>query len=170
MKRSIRILAFFFCLTLLSGCAGQHPMKASDLDFTFFCKIKASCSGQNTVCSFSRSGPEDAEMKVLEGGSAGMGFDWSGDGFTLTYQGLAAKSEKCVLPDTSFEAVLVRVLDEAQKPGVLTWTHGNEFSGNAGGDDFLLTADPNSGQIQTVSVPGMGVSVQLYDYEAVGAA
>lgn len=170
MKRSIRILTLFFCLTLLSGCAGQHPMKASDLDFTFLCKIEASGNGQSTVCSFSRSGPENAEMKVLSGSSAGMGFDWAGDGFTLTYQGLAAKSETCVLPDTSFEAVLVRVLDEAQKPGVLTWTHGNEFSGSAGGDDFVLTANPNSGQIQTVSVPGMGVLVKFYDYEAVGAA
>ncbi len=170
MKRIIRILMLLFCLTLLTGCAGQHPMKASDLNFTFLCKIEASCNGQNTVCSFSRSGPEDAELKVLSGGSAGMGFDWAGDGFTLTYQGLAAKSATCVLPDTSFEAVLVRVLDEAQKPGVLTWTHGNEFSGSAGGDDFVLTADPNSGQIQTVSVPGMGVSVKFYDYEAVGAA
>lgn len=167
MRRGFRILFASFLLLFLVACSQKQPIDASDIDFLFSCKADVTSGGQTVSCSFCRMGAEDSDLQILSGGAAGMGYDWDGDGFTLTYQGLAAKSESCVLPDTSFESVLVRAVDAAAKPGTLTWTHGNEFSGTIGGDDFTLTVDPQTGQILTLTVPNMGVGAKFHDYQPI---
>lgn len=164
MRRLIRILVTGLLLAALTGCSNQRLMKPSDIDFTFSCKVGLAVAGQNMTCTLTRNGPEDAELRVLSGGLEGMGCNWNGNGFVLTYQGLAAKSDSCVLPQTSFAKVLIQVLDCASKPGALTRSRGNEFSGKAQGDDFTLTSDPATGRILSVSVPERGINAGFSDY------
>lgn len=158
-----RILAAAAALCLLLGGCSNPKAEVSNLRFQFDCKADVQYPGGSVTCSFQRMGQENAELEILSGGSQGLSWVWSGDGFTVLYQGLAASGESCVLPKDSFAAVLVHTLDQAEKAGSLTPAHGNEFSGNAG-YDYTLTADPETGQIQTMNVPECGVKVKFYDY------
>lgn len=160
-QKLIALAAAALCL-LFSGCAEQQ-IKASDLDFQFDCKAEIRCPGENVTCSFQRMGPQDANLRILSGGPEGLAWNWSGNGFTMLYEGLAASGETCTLPGDSFAPVLVSTLDQAAKPGSLTATRGNEFSGNDG-CDYLLTADPKTGKILTLSVPEYGIKANFYDY------
>lgn len=161
MRRSVVAAAAALCL-FLSGCASPK-IEAKDLDFQFDCKAKICYPDGSVTCSFQRAGPENAEVEVLSGGPEGLSWNWSGNGFTVLYKGLAAADENCVLPQDSFAAVLVHTLDQAEKTDALTPTHDNEFSGNAG-YDYTLTADPGTGKILTLNVPDCGVKAEFYDY------
>ncbi|MFU0833703.1 MAG: Secreted protein [Oscillospiraceae bacterium] len=161
MRRKILAAAAAFCF-LLSACAGQK-IQAKELDFQFDCKVDVHCSAGDFTCSFQRTGPKIASLKVISGGAEGLSWNWNGNGFTLLYQDLVVNHENCPLPPDSFAYVLVETLDEAAKPDALTPTHDNEFSGNAG-YDFTLTADPETGKILTLNVPEYGISAQFYDY------
>lgn len=161
MRRRMIAGGLALCL-LLGGCAGRR-MQAEDLDFTFDCKADVHCAAGDLTCSFQRTGPQNASVQILSGGPEGLAFRWNGDGFTQMYLGLAAQNESCVLPKDAFAAVLIDTLDQAEKQGALTATHGGEFSGNAG-YDFTLTADPGTGRILTLSVPECGFQAEFYDY------
>lgn len=161
--RRFFIAAAAVLFLLLNGCAANSKIEAEDLDFQFDCKAEVHYAGGSITCSFQRTGPENAELEILSGGPEGLSWNWSGNGFTVLYQGLAAAGENCVLPQDSFAAVLVHTLDQAEKTDSLTPTHDNEFSGNAG-YDYTLTADPETGKILTLNVPECGVKADFYDY------
>ncbi|MVB10646.1 hypothetical protein CAFE_13420 [Caprobacter fermentans] len=161
MRRNMIAAAAALCL-LLGGCA-KSRIGVEDLDFQLDCKANVHYSGGSVTCSFQRLGPENAALEILSGGPEGLCWNWNGDGFTATFQGLAAGGKDCVLPQDSFAAVMVHTLDQAEKPGSLIPTHDNEFSGNAG-YDYTLTADPETGKIKTLSVPDCNVTVDFYDY------
>lgn len=160
--RKILAAGFLLLCLMLSGCT-QRPMSMEDLDFQFDCKAEIHCQSGGLVCAFQRTGRKNATVQVLSGGPEGLLWDWDGDGFTLMYLGLAAKSETCNLPQDAFAPLLVNTLDRAEEPGALTRTRGNEFSGR-GVYDFTLTADPETGKILTLSVPDCGFESKFYDY------
>lgn len=161
MRRFVIAAAAVLCL-LLGGC-GSPSITTRDLDFQFDCKTEIHYPGGSVVCSFQRSGPENAELEVLSGGPEGLSWNWSGNGFNVLYQGLAVSAENCSLPQDSFAAVLVNTLDHAEKTDTLTPTHDNEFSGNAG-YDYTLTADPKTGKVLTLNVPECKIKAEFYDY------
>lgn len=163
--RKVCLTAMAFLFLLAAGCSAGRQLKAEDLIFTFSCKTDIVCAEESATCSYSRSGMEAAELSVLSGHAQGLGCLWNGDGFSLTYLGLAAQSSACILPDGSYASVLVKTMDAAAQNGALTWTHGCEFSGNAAGYDFTLTADPDTGRIKTLSVPDRDFQATFYDYE-----
>lgn len=152
-------------MLLFAGCGAHRQIKSADIVFVFDCKADVSCPEGDITYSLERAGAADTALQVLSGGAQGLGWDWGGDGFTLTYKGLAMKSGNCALPETSCACVLVRILDAAEKDGSLTKTHDNEFSGNTDNIDFTLTANEATGHIQTISAPGRKIQAKFYDYQ-----
>ncbi|MCI1964564.1 MAG: hypothetical protein LKJ17_00280 [Oscillospiraceae bacterium] len=161
MRRFLIAGAVVLCL-LLGGCASPK-VEAKDLDFQFDCKAEIQYPEGSATCVFQRTGPKNALIEIVSGGPEGLCWSWSGNSFSLLYQGLSATGQTCVLPQDSFAFVLVHTLDQAQQTDDLTPTHDNEFSGNAG-YDYTLTADPATGKILTLNVPECGVKAEFYDY------
>ncbi len=168
MRRILSLLFSVLFLLLFSGCA-KPELKAEDIDFSFQCKADLTCNGQKVTCTFSRAAPGIATVRLLTGDLSGLTYFWSGEDFTISYGGMTAKSEECVLPKTSFASVLQQTVDCAEKSGALTKTHGSEFSGSASGFDFTVTVDEASGEIQKIDIPKYGITASLYDYSELGA-
>ncbi|HBG55451.1 MAG TPA: hypothetical protein DEB16_01790 [Ruminococcaceae bacterium] len=165
MGKRLAAGAAVLCLLFLCACAGGKALKAEDLDFTFSCEADISCKGGNFTCSFRRGGARSASVEILSGGAAGLAWYWGGDGFTQTYAGLAEKKSAVPLPESSFASVLVRALNSAERPGALTSSGRNEFTGRAEGMAFSLTADPQTGLPQTLAVPSWGLEAKFHDFD-----
>lgn len=163
MRRIAILIASFLFTFLVTGCA-PAKINAVNIDFTFHCEAKITCSDELMTCDLSHTAPGLASIQLSSGDLNGLNYYWSGQDFTISYCGLSAKSKDCILPQTSFALVLLQTLDYAQKDGTLTRTHGNEFSGSLDGIDFTITVESSTGQIQTISIPHSNVVAELYNY------
>ena len=167
MRRIAILLLSILIVFSVTACTAQN-IQAKDVDFAFHCKANINCNSEQISCDLSHTAPGMASIQLLSGDLNGLNYYWSGDDFTVSYSGLSAKSDDCVLPQTSFAVILLQTLDYAQKSGALTKTHGNEFSGNLNGIDFTITADSGTGHIQTISIPHSRITAELYDYTEQG--
>ncbi len=165
MRRVLLILLPL--LFLLSGCS-QPELQAEDIDFTFQCKADVTYNGQKSACAFSRSAPGIATVQLLSGDLSGLTYFWSGQDFTVSYGELTSKSDECVLPPTSFAVILQQAVDSAATNGVLTKTHGNEFSGHAPDFDFTVTVNEKTCKMQKIEIPRYSMTFELYDFGEVG--
>ena len=153
-------------MALFAGCGSRGGIDAGSINFTFGCKADITSPDGNVSYSLDRDGAAQTSLRVLSGPSEGLCWYWDGDGFSSTYKGLAVKSGECVLPENSPACILVRVLGTAEKDGALTISGRGEFSGSTDdGTDFTLTADPETCNIKTVSVPDYNMKVKFYDYK-----
>ena len=162
MRRIAVMLISVLFLFVFSGCVHQE-LKAEEIDFVFHCKADIVCDQQKVTCELRRTAPGIESVRIISGDLNGLMYDWSGENFSVSYSGLIAKSDDCVLPKTSFISILRQTLDYAAKSGTLTRTHGNEFSGNLNDSDFTVTTN-GTGQIQKVSIPHRGITADLYNY------
>lgn len=165
MRRIVLILLPL--IFLLSSCA-QPGLKAEDIVFSFQCKADVTWNGQKTACAFSRSAPGIASVQLLSGDLSGLTYFWSGQDFSVSYGDLTSKSDECVLPPTSFASILQQAVDSAATDGVLTKTHGDEFSGSAPGFDFTVTVNEKTCTMQKIDIPRYGLTAELYDYSELG--
>ena len=166
MRRTAAMFLPVLFFLVLTGCVHQE-IKAAEVKFAFQCKANIVCGEQKMTCELARTAPGMASIQILSGDLSGLTYYWSGEDFSVSYSGLAAKSDDCVLPKTSFAVILKQTLDCAAKSGALTRTHENEFSGNWNGCDFTVTID-DTGQIQKISIPQRGITAELYDYSEQG--
>lgn len=160
-----------FIGVLCSGCSGQNPtqLKPEDLMFSFQCRAEVTSGIQKFTCILAHSAPGMGSVQVTSGESAGLTYYWSGQNFSISYAGVTAESEDCVLPKSSFAYLLQSVMDHAEKDGTLAKTHGNDFSGVGDGYDFTLTAD-GTGQIRNITIPKYEVSANLSDFTEIGVS
>lgn len=163
MKR-IRIFLLIASFMLLPGCSGQKALTAQDIDFVFSCKADVVSPNGNFTCAVNRAGRRDASVAILSGSGSGLKWDWNGNGFHLTYLGLSAESEACTLPDKSFASTLVDALDCAEQPDALKSVGDNVFSGSMDGSSFTVTADGNTGEMRTLSVPSRGLTATFRNF------
>jgi hypothetical protein len=168
MRRTVVAFLSILFLFMFVGCS-KKEIKAEEINFNFQCKADVACGEQKITCELNRSAPGIVSIQILSGDLKGLVYNWSGEDFSVSYSGLAAKSEDCVLPKASFAVILKQMFDQAATSGALTKTHGNEFSGNFNDCDFTLVTN-GIGQIQKISIPHRGISAELYDYnkEAAG--
>ena len=166
MRRIVIAAAAAFVMVLFAGCGSHENIKAGSINFTFDCKADVTSPQGNMSYLLDRDGAAETSLQVLSGLSKGLCWYWDGDGFSATYKGLAVKSGECVLPDDSPANIMVRVLSAAEKDGALTASGNGEFAGSTDdGTDFTLTADSETCNINTVSVPDYGIKVKFYDYK-----
>lgn len=161
-----RTAIFLFAILMVFSCTAcsSKNIQPADLAFTFHCKANITAGGEKIKSDFHYTAPGIASIQLLSGDLNGLNYYWSGGDFTISYVGLSAKSEACVLPQNSFVVVLLQTLDYAQQEGALTKQKGRELSGSFNGIDFTITADSTTGHIQTISVPGKGLHAELYEY------
>jgi hypothetical protein len=165
-----RTTIFFFAILIIFSCTScsSKDIQTADLNFAFHCKADIISEGEKMKCDFNYTAPGIASIQLLSSDLSGLNYYWSGGDFTVSYVGLSAKSEKCVLPEKSFAVILLQTLDYAQQEGALTKQKGSKFSGSLNGAGFTITADSGTGQIQTISIPGKGIQAELYEYTKQG--
>ncbi|QEY34125.1 hypothetical protein FL966_03170 [Caproiciproducens galactitolivorans] len=163
MRRIFCIFAFLVLVLPLAACSSP-TVQAAEIHFSFQCKADVNTNGEQFLCNLSRTAPGRASVQVLSGDLDGLSFDWDGDGFSISYKDLCAKSEDCVLPDTAFASVLVKVLDYAERSDSLTSGADGSFTGTFEDKDFTITVDKNTGDIQTLVIPETNLSVKFYNH------
>lgn len=167
----MRRIAFFLLSVLIvfsiTACTSQN-MEAADIEFAFKCKAKITYNNEQITCELSHTSPKMASLQVLSGSLNGLNYYWSGNDFTISYAGLSAKSDDCVLPQFSFAVILLQTLDYAQKIESLTKTYANEFSGDMDGVNFTIAADSTTGYIQKISIPDNSITAELFDFTEQG--
>lgn len=168
-----KLIVFFTVLSMLfvTGCSTQNMpgrIEAKDIVYSFECKADISYGKDKMTCLVSRSAAGIASIQLLTGDLNGLTYYWSGENFSISYQGLTAESEQCTLPKTSFAYILQQTIDSAEKDSVLVKTHGSEFSGTGEGYDFTLTVDENTGQIKSITIPKYEIMANLHDYGELG--
>lgn len=172
MKHRLGWLVPVFLLCFLTaGCSGkiqQAHLEQKDLLFSFQCKAEVTAGQNRYSCIFTHSAPGMGSVQITSGNLAGLMYNWSGENFSVSYNGVTAESADCVLPKTSFANLLQSTVDRAQKDGSLAKTHGSEFSGTGDGYDFTLTADAATGQMQKISIPKYEISADFSNYSELG--
>ncbi|HEX2985832.1 MAG TPA: hypothetical protein VHO71_03365 [Caproiciproducens sp.] len=170
MKRLLCVFISFSVFIILFGCGSgpERTFNADDIELTFQCKADISYNGQTISGSISRAAPGIVSVQITSGGLNGLTYYWTGENFDISYSGLTAKNQDCVLPKTSLPFLIRETLDSAAKTGALTKTHGNEFSGSASGYDYTLKLDESSGKISEISIPKYGIDAKLHDYSELG--
>lgn len=163
MRRIFCIFAFFILTLPFTACSAS-TMETTDINFCFQCKADVNFNGEQFCCNLSRDAPGRASVQLLNGDLNGLSYNWDGDGFSVSYGDVCAKSEDCVLPDTSFAVALLQVLDYAERSDSLTPGSNGTFTGNLNDCDFTITVDKNSGNIQTLAFPQKNLSVKFYNY------
>ena len=161
LKRRCFAFSVLVCLWIfLLVCCGceistlpPKQLSAADLVFSLEANVEIQSVGQeyhgklqyhpSQVASLTLDSPE--ELKSLT-------WFWQGDHFQITYQGLSVQSKDCPLPDSSFAALLIRVLNYAQQPAALTACGDHTFEGVSDGVPFTITAGAD-GRIQKVEIP-----------------
>nr|WP_319488160.1 hypothetical protein [uncultured Caproiciproducens sp.] len=163
MRRTALWLFAVFVIFSCPACKAQE-IKAADINFSFHCIADIDYNGEKITCGLNRDAPGRASVQFLSGDLNGLTCDWSGEGFSISYSGLSAKSDDCVLPDTSFAVILLQILDYAEKSDSLIETHGDELSGTMNEINFTMTAEKSTGLIKTISIPQKNLTAKLHDY------
>jgi hypothetical protein len=166
IRKSIAAIIGILLIFVFSGCAKQD-IKAEEIDFIFNCKANVTFEGQKLTCQLNRTAPEIINIQIISGDLNGLIYDWDGEGFSISYSGITAKSENSVLPKAAFAEIIKQTLDCACKDGALTKTHGNEFAGKYNDMDFTIATDGN-GQISKITIPQRGITAELYEYTEQG--
>lgn len=166
--KKIFLAAFLTVILAFSAGCTQRGMKPEEVNYLFQGKAHVSIGEQKMDCSMNRAAPGIMNFRILSGELSGLTYDWSGDDFSVAYGGLTAHSGDSILPRTSFAAAIRKVLDYAEKNPGLDRTAPNEFSGETDGLDFILTADPKTGDIRKISIPNHKISVEFYDWSKSG--
>ena len=163
MRRIVGIVAAVIMLSSLPGCAVVEEISApAEPELLFSSRAQISAPGTEIGCVFSRYEGGLANITILSPAEIqGMSYDWTGDHFLISFSGLSVKSEKCMLPDTSFAVVMVDALHAAEKE--LSETGEGEYTGNLGGKAFSITTDPETGRILSLHVPYCGISAEFFD-------
>lgn len=163
MRKAALFLLALFPFLFTACAAAVQPLEPVDLLFTFSCKAEITAGETQVSCEVDRTGPGVLRVSILQPGDlSGMDYYWSGDGFTVAYAGLEAQSAVCTLPQTNFALTLQQTLDYACRVDVLTAGEDNTFTGSFDGCDFSLTADAQTGQIQTLSIPQKSFHAQFF--------
>ena len=133
--------------------------------FHFSCKAEITSGETQVSCELDRTGPGILRVSIVKPDDlSGMDYYWSGEGFSVAYAGLEAQSDACTLPQNNFALILQQTLDYACRPDVLTAGQDGVFSGSFDGCDFSLTANAETGQIESLSIPQKEFTAQfLYD-------
>jgi len=169
--RRTAIVSAALLMALLCGCGGRKEVTAGSINFTFSCSTDVSSPQGAVSYAVNRSGAAGTSLEVMSGTSKGLCWYWDGEGFSATYKGLAVKSGECVLPRSSPAAVLVSALSAAEKDGGLTRDGSGAFCGSTeNGLDFTVTADAETYNIKTVSVPDCGIKADFYNYKTQSSA
>lgn len=164
-----RILSAFFCalLVFLFGCSGSgRSLKQNDLELVFSCRAEVSCQSGDYVCSFCRSGKENASLEILSGPGEGLKFLWNGNSFVQSYRGVTVQNSSCCLPEGAFPVLLTQILDCAATPGTLVSCGPCSFSGAFRGCSFTLAADSATGRLESLNAPDWNLQVSFRDFAA----
>ena len=166
MRKVLAIAGCILFLAALSACS-TATIKSTDIVFAFTCSAHVTTENGDVSCTVTRAAPQSASITVLSPKELnGMTYTW-GDDFAISYAGLATNSTNCTLPQSSFAAQLIGVLDAASKQDALTSVNNSTFTGTFDDGAFTLTVDSTSGHFQQIEIPRYGIRATLDHYKSI---
>ncbi len=161
-KKGIFVLLLLSTLIFFTACSKENT--EIDINYILDCTADIEYKGEKINCNLYRQAPSRASIQILSPNFNGLTYYWSGKDFSISYNGLSAKSTECLLPQTSFAVQLMKVIDFAEQNKSNLDMHGNQISGNINGSDFTITADRSTGLIKSIKIPSSNISAELYDH------
>ena len=162
--RKIGIFVLLLLSTFIFFTACSKENTEIDINYILDCTADIEYKGEKINCNLYRQAPSRASIQILSPNFNGLTYYWSGKDFSISYNGLSAKSTECLLPQTSFAVQLMKVIDFAEQNKSNLDTHGSQVSGNINGNDFTITADKSTGLIKSIKIPQSNISVELYNH------
>lgn len=173
MRRPIR---FFFCLTLaaalicsLFAACKSEPFTPEKICLSFTCDASVTLGESTVDCTFSHTAQEVGYVLINSPAQlAGVCFEWTGDAYCISYNGLRCESDEPFLSNFSFATALMNVFAAAADGDSLT-SEGESseaavFSGNSRSGPFQITVDPKSGYVREVKVDSLKLKAECFDH------
>lgn len=117
-------------------------------------------------CTVTRNAEGVAVITVTEPAQLnGMSFEWRGDGYGISYNGLACETEKPFLPSTSFASAIINVLTACENVDslVVQSQDGGKtvYSGSSESGRFEITVNNSDGFIEKITIAELKLTVDL---------
>jgi hypothetical protein len=171
-----RILCVFFLLliptVLFTSCRGGEPemFTADQVVTSFSAEMKVQMLDSTIGCTLVRNDEGLAQVCVTDPAPlSGMRFEWRGDGYAISYDGLVCQTQSPFLPSTSFAAAVVNVLASASKAEALTAEGYEEgaavFSGGCDSGHYKIWVNPSNGFIEKITIQELGLEAQLLEQQ-----
>ncbi len=174
MRRPIRcllgsVLAVVLLFSLLTSCKSE-PLSPDQIRLDFTCDAAVTVEDSEIGCTFSHTAQGVGYVLVtVPEQLAGVCFEWMGDAYCISYNGLKCETDKPFLPNSSFATALMNVLEGAADTDALTRETSDGgvtvFSGDSRSGLFRISVDNASGYIVELSVDALKLRAELTNHK-----
>jgi hypothetical protein len=151
---------------LLGGCATPATAQPPTTN-GFTCRVTADYDGLVFAGSLQRKAGESLTLAVQEPTTLqGLTLSWDGQALTAAIHGISATVDAQKIPQAAVMPLLLNVLDAAAETatdGEKT-ADGWQLSGEWEGTAYTLVSDPQTGNLISVSVPSVPLTVRFSDF------
>nr|WP_317413755.1 hypothetical protein [uncultured Solibaculum sp.] len=179
MKRlAIFLCSILFILTVLTGCStmpGSGSGSNADLNSVpnaFSTMAKIQYNDTEIEAKITRLDSGNCTIEVLAPSSLkSLTMDWDAQSSTMTlgFMGLSCNIDPQQFPDSAFGTALIYAFNTLASKDGLNIDKTDEaltFSGTGESGQFSVSIDRKTGYMQSLEIPGIGLSAQFSDYTA----
>ena len=179
MKRlAVFLCSMIFILTVMTGCStisGSGSGSEADLSSVpnaFSTMAKIQYDGTEIEAKITRSDGGDCTIEVLAPSTLkSLTMDWDAQSNTMTlgFMGLSCSIDPQQFPDSAFGTAVIYAFNALASKDGLKIDKTDEsltFSGTGESGQFSVSIDRKSGCMQSLDIPGIGLSAQFSDYTA----
>lgn len=167
MRRVLALLLMGTIAGTLAGCrAGKTT--AEPVGDRFTCRVEAAYQSMKVAGKLTRRAAGTLELAFSEPDSlAGVTALWDGETVRLELEGMSFSVDPATVPESALGEELIAVLDAAARgDGSRTQEDGRlVVRGTGSNGDYVLTCDPETGVPQTLSVPGIPLTVTFSELQ-----
>ena len=164
----------FLCVLVLAGITLLFMVSCNKKEEQPPDQIMASVSASAQVtqgesslsCTVVRNPEGVGVISVTQPASLeGLCFEWKGNGYGLSYHGLACEAGTPFLPSTSFASAIMNVLKSCERMEGLQIQSQEDgktvYSGESESGRFTITVDNQDGFIEKISIEDLQLSVDF---------
>ncbi len=153
------------------SCSEKPPKAPDQLMVSVAANAQITQGESALTCSVTRNSEGIAVITVSQPSLLnGMSFEWRGDGYGISYNGLACKAEQPFLPSTSFASAIINVFSACENIDalVIQSQEGEKttYSGSSESGRFEVVADNSDGFIEKLTVPDLKLTVDFTRWES----
>lgn len=153
-------------ILFIVSCGRKQPETPDHLLVSVAVNAQVTQGDSALSCSVTRNTEGIAVITVTQPSLLnGMSFEWRGDGYGISYNGLACKTEQPFLPSTSFASAIINVFSACENIDALVVQsqEGGKttYSGSSESGRFEIVADNSDGFIEKLTVPDLKLTVDF---------
>ncbi|HCC34167.1 MAG TPA: hypothetical protein DEQ02_00420 [Ruminococcaceae bacterium] len=174
IKSCVKITALVFAVFLLfSGCGKPVKDEApvpETIKQGFSCDAKIRYGDMDLTVKVSRPGLQECIVEVIDPPPLdGLKMHWQGEDMSMSYKGLSLDLIDEMFPDTAFAGALNNVFNSlaaAQSLKVKEEDGRMTFSGTGDSGGYSVTMNMQTGQLESISVPSLGLDVDFIAFSS----